>query len=276
MRSGTSLLQHVLCTSPQANPFVHGCRYLTSQIAVYAQYAGNDHLYIDDYLGGREGLTNFTKDILDRLLQKTHHRLGRPDCLILKNPELSTYFPLAAALMPRARFIVSVRDPKDTIASMIGVGEKHRQNGVNSFLASAGRDVDKLCASYRQFYLPVFQSLQKCDEALKERVLFIRYESLIGDTEAVVERLSAFTGLALPAEDLVDQKAWRSRVNPESDDVYSHPRWSAYVTELSGGPISAASIGRYREALTQAEAEKIDRLCADVRRAFSFVQGGSA
>src|SRR3546814_7922566 len=30
MRSGTTLLQQLLCTSPAANPFVHGCRYLVS------------------------------------------------------------------------------------------------------------------------------------------------------------------------------------------------------------------------------------------------------
>ncbi|NIA68785.1 sulfotransferase [Pelagibius litoralis] len=39
MRSGTTLLQQILCSSPESNPFVHGCRYLTSQIAIYAQYA---------------------------------------------------------------------------------------------------------------------------------------------------------------------------------------------------------------------------------------------
>ncbi|WP_299398933.1 sulfotransferase [Pelagibius sp.] len=275
MRSGTSLLQHVLCASPQANPFVHGCRYLTSQIAIYAQYAGSDHLYVEDYLGGRDGLTAFTRDILERLLRETHRRLDHPDCLVLKNPELSTYFPQAAALLPSARFVVSVREPKDTIASMISVGEKHRQSGVNSFLAGVGRDIAKLSASYRQFYLPVLRALQKGDEALKERVLFVGYESLIGGTEPIVERLSAFTGLSLPADTVDDGQTWRSRVDPENDEIYSHPRWGAYVTALSGGPISAASIGRYREVLTEAEADQIDSLCADIRRAFGYAQEGS-
>src|SRR3546814_15570712 len=40
MRSGTTLLQQILCASPAANSFIHGCRYLVSQIGVYAQYAG--------------------------------------------------------------------------------------------------------------------------------------------------------------------------------------------------------------------------------------------
>src|SRR3546814_6718309 len=88
MRSGTTLLQQILCASPAANSFIHGCRYLVSQIGVYAQYAGPDRLFIDDYLGGPQGLFDFTKDLLDRMLQKTHQRSGRPAALVLKSPEL--------------------------------------------------------------------------------------------------------------------------------------------------------------------------------------------
>src|SRR3546814_9792133 len=64
MRSGTTLLQQLLCTSPAANPFVHGCRYLVSHLGVYANYAGADRLYVDDYLGGPKGLFDFTKELL--------------------------------------------------------------------------------------------------------------------------------------------------------------------------------------------------------------------
>src|SRR3546814_17250751 len=52
MRSGTTLLPQLLCTSPDAHPFVHGCRYLVSHLGVYANYAGADRIYVDDYLGG--------------------------------------------------------------------------------------------------------------------------------------------------------------------------------------------------------------------------------
>ena len=270
MRSGTSLLQHVFCTSPDANPFVHGCRYLTSQIAIFAQYAGTDQLYVKDYLGGPEGLFDFSKAIVDRLLAETHERLGRPQHLVLKSPELSHYLPQAAALLPRARFVISIRDPKDTIASMIGVGEKHRQKGVSSFLAGAGRDIGRLCASYRQFYTPVLLALEKDRGGLGERVCFTTYESLIADTDRTVERLAQFCGIPLSPGSIGGTGSWRSKVDLEKDELLGHPRWSAYVTDLSGGPISEASVGRYREILSAAEAEQIDRLCSDLRRAFGY------
>ncbi|NIA66977.1 sulfotransferase [Pelagibius litoralis] len=270
MRSGTSLLQHILCSSPQANPFVHGCRYLTSHIGVYAQYAGSDQLFINDYLGGQQELLAFTRDIIDRLLAETHRRLDRPACLVLKNPELSSYFQHAATLLPNARFVISVRDPKDTIASMIRVGEKHRQAGERSFLADVGRDIERLCASYRQFYLPVLRSLKEDRHDLRNRVFFVSYEALIGDTENVLNQLSAFCDLSFPPGKPGDKEGWRSRIDPENDGIFQHTRWNAYLTDLSGGPISASSIGRYRQVLTGDEAEKIDQICTDIRRAFGY------
>ncbi len=266
MRSGTSLLQHVLCSSPEANPFIHGCRYLTSQIAIFAQYAGGDRLYVKDYLGGPEGLFAFSRDIVDRLLAETHRQLGAPKHLVLKNPELASYLPHAAVLMPRARFVISVREPKDTIASMIGVGEKHRDKGVASFLARSGRDIEQLCRSYRSFYQPVLQTLEANPGAFKERVHLSSYEALIGDTGRTVERLSRFCGMPLEPETMGAEGQWRSKVDRDEDELYSHPHWSAYVTELSGGPISEASIGRYRDVLSEAEAAQVDARCGDLHR----------
>jgi hypothetical protein len=266
MRSGTTLLQQMLCTSPAANPSIHGCRYLVSQVALYAQYAGSDRLYIDGYLGGAQELFDFTKDLLNRLLQETHARLGRPATLVLKSPELSIHFPHAAALFPEARFVISVRDAKDTIASMIRVGEKHRQRGVNSFLAAAvaGRNLHALCMSYRQFYLPVVQAISEERGDLRSRVFFVRYDDLIGDTHTTARRLSEFSGLSLEPAALGDSAARRTLINRETDPLFKHPRWSAYVTDLSGGPISSASIGRYHDVLTAAEAQKVDELCQDI------------
>src|SRR3546814_18127688 len=151
MRSGTTLLQQILCASPAANSFIHGCRYLVSQIGVYAQYAGPDRLFIDDYLGGPQGLFDFTKDLLDRMLQKTHQRSGRPAALVLKSPELATSFPHAAVLLPAARFVISVRDPMDTTAPMIYVSEKHRQPPATSVLPGPAVDTTPRSAPQRRF-----------------------------------------------------------------------------------------------------------------------------
>ena len=70
--------------------------------------------------------------------------------------------------------------------------------------------------------------------------------------------------------EIAGREGWRSNVDAASDPLYGHPRWSAYVTQLSGGPISAASIGRYGDVLSAEEAAKVDRLCAALNRRFGY------
>src|SRR3546814_6787182 len=95
-------------------------------------------------------------------------------------------------------------------------------------------------------------------DALSARVLFVRYEQLIGDTEAAVQRLSAFCDLSLTSADLAE---WgkRRRQAPSSDDpLLRNPHWSPYITGFSGGTIAGASIGRHHPALGPSVGATID------------------
>ena len=267
MRSGTSLLQHVLCTSEEANPFIHGCRYLTDQVAIYAQYAGIDQIYIKDYLGDPTGYLKFTRDILDRLLLETHKQIGEPSRLVLKSPELSIYFPQAISLLPKSRFVISVRDAKDTIASMIEVGKRHQQRGVRSFLAQAGRDIPALCLSYKRFYMPVLNAIRKEPSNLEHRLLFSRYEDLVENPDDAITRLCRFCEMSIDIESVKKGASWRTAVKEEDSFLFKHPHWSAYVTPLSGRPIAATSIGRYKKVLSNDEAAEIEQSCAGVQKA---------
>ena len=65
MRSGTSLLQKVICTSTDTNQFTTACRYLTGQIALYAQFSGGDSLFNDDYFETAEAFRAFTLTIIE-------------------------------------------------------------------------------------------------------------------------------------------------------------------------------------------------------------------
>src|SRR3546814_13481717 len=99
---------------------------------------------------------------------------------------------------------------------MIEVGERHRRSGVNSFLAAAGRNIDALSKSYRQFYLPVMQTMGRNQNGLRSRVLFVRYEDLVGNTESEARRLSKFFGLALHPAALATRNADAPGTRPSS------------------------------------------------------------
>src|SRR3546814_2573994 len=93
-------------------------------------------------------------------------------------------------------------------------------------------------------------------DALSARVLFVRYEQLIGDTEAAVQRLSAFCALSLTSADLAEWGKRRRQASSSDDPRLRHPHWSAYITGLSGGSNSDASIGRHREVVALDEADR--------------------
>ena len=85
MRSGTSLLHQVICTSPDANPYINSCRYLTDQLILYARYRSDDSLFVDDYFADADAFRAFTVRILDEILDAAWQVNGRPQALALKN-----------------------------------------------------------------------------------------------------------------------------------------------------------------------------------------------
>src|SRR3546814_6738264 len=105
------------------------------------------------------------------------------------------------------------------------------------------------------------QTMGRNQNGLRSRVLFVRYEDLVGDTESEARRLSKFCGLALHPAALAKRNADARGTR----SIIDHQHWGAYLTALSGGPVSSTSVGRHREVLEPAEAQQIDRLCADVR-----------
>lgn len=265
-RTGTSLTQQVICSSPDTNPFINECQYLADQLRIYARFIGKDSIFVDDYFDSTESYQNFTKSIIEKFLLNTYLHLNSPKILVLKNPGITAILPHVAALLPGTRFVICVRDPKDTIASVIEVSERQKQNDVVSFFTTTGRDIGKLCNAYNSHYVSTIHSLKKDTTDLRKRVLFIRYEDLINETSKTVAGLSRFCGVSL---DRFDKNAPRQTAT-DAGKIAQHPHWGAYLTDLSGKPISGNSIGKYKSVLTPEEASEIDERCAGMRQMFKY------
>ena len=265
-RTGTSLAQEVICSSPDANPAINECQYLADQLKIYARFIGKDSIFVDDYFESTESYQNFTKSIIEKFLLNTYLHLNSPKTLVLKNPGLTVFFPHVAQLLPGTRFVISVRDPKDTIASIIEVSERQKQNNAETFFTMIGRNIGKLCNAYNSHYVTTINSFKNDKTDLRKRVLFIRYEDLINETSETVAGLSRFCGVSLDRFD--KNAAWRTATDVTK--IAQHPHWGAYLTDLSGKPISANSIGKYKSVLTPEEASEIDQRCARMRQMFKY------
>lgn len=264
MRSGTTLLQSVLCRSPDTHPLIHECNYLTSQLRLYRSWAEQADARIGDYFGSAEGLAEHTRALIAALLERFRETIRPGHTLVLKNPELSRFFPDLAMLVPDAKFVVSVRDPRDAIASMLAVSERQRRSGGDDFLANVRDDARKLCAFYKSYYAPVLAAPPALKQHLNGRVLFSKYEHLLTRPGETAQEIAAFCDISLAGFD--PESDWSSRI----DYAAAAPDPGPWGTLHYGRGLSTEPIGRYRERLSAAQVAEIDRHCADIYRIFGY------
>ncbi len=245
MRTGTSLLQSVLCGAKESNDMSYECMYLRDQLNLYANWIIREERSLTDYFDGHDGLKAYTKSMIHDLVSMSHQQQLKPEHLILKSPEITMNFHLLMDLMPEAKYVVAVRDPKDIVASMIEVARKQTENSRQSNMTNAGRDMQKLSAIFQYYY----HNLVKSREQHKGRVYFVQYEQLVSDYVTVVPRLSAFTGLDL------------SNYDPEAEWKYTRPRSSneMFDTEARGKRITKSNIGNYKNILSSQEASAVEK-----------------
>jgi len=106
-----------------------------------------------------------------------------------KTPESVLVFSELAEVLPDARFIHVVRDPRATIASLLEVGKKAARKGKTPPIQTRNIDVAIKC---------VKQCLEKgldAVEKMPDRLLTIRYEDLTSEPEAVTKKICHFLDL---------------------------------------------------------------------------------
>jgi len=285
-RSGTTLLQALLCSGSETNPLIGEAINLAHLLGAYANSRQIQQLgETTDYFEDGAHLRRFYRQPIARLLQRVWQRYDRPSCLVLKSPALTLYLPDLLELIPQAQAVVSVRDPRDGAASLRAISQRVRASsfvsgsssesisgsstGSNPELKPQGiehqlaqQPIERLGRYFCDHYATV---LACCDPLVWERLRFVRYEALVDRPEAAINQLQAFTGLRLVYDR--DQPWQRSAIDFQHLPDRYHAWWSG---QGYGDRISDASIGRYRQQLSPAEVRAIERACADWMRRFGY------
>ena len=264
MRSGTTLLQSILCSDKSTNPLIAESQYFTNLISLYVYGKQSFDNFLADYFHDSSEFKNFSRNWVEIFLKTARQNLTSCTHLVLKNPEMTPLFSHVDELVDDARFLVTVRDPRDTVASILEVARKQARAGVTTNLTMMGRNMDRLCKFYNAYYLPVFKPPSA---SLTSKMLFLKYEDLVMDSETEIRKIRQFTGLELADYD--PNARWK-RSRRDYDSLARHSLFGAWVTRLHGGPVSQQGIGRYRQRLNHAEAAEIETRCADVIRMFGY------
>lgn len=261
-RSGTSLMQQLLCQLPAANPYVYECAYLTSLVGCYGEarrHWGRNHA---SYFGDPEGLRGFHSLITKAFLDYTAARLGDCQHLVLKEPHLTMLWPELFELAPDSVFLLMVRDPRDVIASMVEVGQKQRAIGQQYLYVD--RNIAHLCDHFLSFYGPCWD----CSHPeFRRRLAVVRYEDLVGDPQGTLRQIAGFTGLPFDQIDPFQPLA-AGHVNPEANA--NSRLYMPWVTEVSGQQVSTSRVGNHLRVLSEAEIRQVESRCRDFCEWFQY------
>ena len=264
MRTGTTLLNSILCSDATTNPVIGEVQYLTHLMHHYHWGQRHFHLYLKDTFEDRDDFKAFTGAWLRDYLERTHKRWQPCQHLALKNPELVHYFPDLSELVEGAKFFLTVRDPRATIVSMREVAKKQRNKGIESTLTKMNDDARRLSQYYRSYYS---RFLRGDFNRLQSNTFLVRYEDLVTQTGQVVDQIRQFTGLALA--DYNPGVEWQ-RSAEDYDESRCDPDRAPWTTELYGKGVSDSQVGSYRDRLSAEDIAIIEEECQAVMRPFKY------
>ncbi|MEX3954874.1 sulfotransferase [Trinickia sp. EG282A] len=243
-RSGTTILHALICTSEKTNDFIAECSYFTAFLQPLATGLNVFDVHTRHYFSSREELIAHHGDVLRNELKRIWDRTGKPEVLALKDPMLTQFFAIAANALPEARFVLSVRDPRDTILSRIEVAQRQ----------TPGRQIERtMVAEFCSEYVRLYRSVVDNRACFGDRLCIVKYEDLVvGKADGLLRDFGCGT--------IRDDKV---RTKESTPQMFIADEWS---TDLHGKRPSASSVARFKTSLQPEVQELILRECGDVAR----------
>lgn len=162
--------------------------------------------------------------------------------------------PIVDRLLPNARYIHVVRDPRDVVCSILKM--------------KFGANDPVIAALDWHSWIGAWLMAERVIPA--ERRMELRYEDLCADPLAQLSRISSFLGgtpdeAARALEEHVDSKADRGRDFEKVAQLKHHTRLKE--------PISGQRVARYRSELTQRQIRAIEEIAQNGMLAYGYTPG---
>ena len=264
MRTGTTLVQTILCNAAGANPMIAEANYFYHMVRLYKHGKRTFDVFVKHYFADFGAYQRFSRDWACAHLRGVQERWAPCRHLVLKQPDLVRDFEDVFELVEGAKFLVVVRDPRDTITSIIEVAKRQAARGEVTRLTRMGQDVQQLADFFNWHYDPIVNTKS---DAFRRATLWLRYEDVVDDVAATLDRVRAFTGLEFT--NFEPERVWERRA--ADLDVHKQSRMEApWTSELYGQGVSRQAVGRYREQLTPDQVAAVERGCAHICRAFGY------
>ena len=237
-RTGTTLMHGQICKSDETIAVTKESSYLRALVEAFELGSRWFRAHTDDYFDSLDDFRSFHSHILETYFEHVAERFGANKRLVQKEPRMTPYFPELAQLMPNAKFVFMLRDPRDIVASQMTRAQK------SDYSIDVQAEVDRLTNTHKR--------IAQNEDLLKDRLLYVRYEDLTLDPVKTLRRVYDFLGLTW-SEDLRDT-TWKTK----------RPRFDDSASELDEKAITSTSIGRYQDVFN----DDLIRAFNDERGAF--------
>lgn len=266
MRSGTTVIHRSLCTAENSNPYISESWFLSDIMRLYRWNLTRYNVRHADQFGDVRNFKELIWLNIRQYLTLVSVKYNDPEKLILKHPELTYYFHELSKHFHNFKFIVIVRDPRDVIASIIRVAERHIKNKISSPQTNLV-DINKHCEHYAAYYADVIKNLGD----FYNRLIFVKYEDFMNEPSKQLLRISQFSGARYDtnrAIEFLPEHASSPNFDKEEreKDSFSGAFWSDSYTQS----ISTDRIGRYKEVLNDEQVKEIERRLQPFGNRFNY------
>jgi hypothetical protein len=165
-----------------------------------------------------------------------------------KRPAYSGFIGMLFAMFPDAQYVNVVRDPRGAVASQIPMGWDEPEVA--------------LPAATARWEGAVARTDHFARELRPDQLLDLRYEDMVSDPRAALDRVCAFAGL---------------RAGDAIETMVSAERQGSYrgsIHERLGQPVTTASVERWRERLEPQQVALVERATAPLLERFGYRPAG--
>jgi hypothetical protein len=264
-RSGTTLLYGVLCSGRETNPVLFETHLVPTLLRAYRDTRQRfEQVDGGQFFADSAALRAYFAATVRDFLEPVRVRYGSPPHLVIKSILLTPFCLQALELLADCKVVVSVRDPRDIVASQLEIAIKERKVAPGQHREA---DIARLAVEIMRAY----ENCLKVGPAGSDRLRFVRYEDLVSMPKDVVAGLAKWAGLDLSGFDPAN--AWAHSLRDYQAD---RAAGSAYVTELFGKGVSDERIGQYRRVLRLDDVRAIERVCQSLMAAFRYAPQDAA
>lgn len=273
-RSGTTLLTNILHRHPEIistpeNNFLlfakslrnknFGDELIQNQFKGIFELRHNHETSIWSLNESAESEINESRDFRSAIeLLYKHYDENKVNSSVVadKNPIYTLHIRTLAEIFPDARFIAIVRDFRDNIVSR----KKHFYGWLNS-------DTLHACA-WNMYYKAIKSEKKNCGQ----RMLLIRYEDLIGNTQDSIERICRHLGVKY--SELMEHPDKNAIVITEKAEQTLGPEAKEKVLRMHSNlmkPINSEKSGYWKNILSIKEVKISETICGDTAKEYGYI-----